>query len=113
EPARGEPMQLQTLSILLQTLVQKAVGCVEADPWHAVERDELLPVELELPLHDQAGRARPGIRVMAPPAELGVLEDAGVIGRGRLAFGVEPQARDKCVVGHPSSSDMSGPLLDS
>src|SRR5580692_6119884 len=72
----------------------------------AVQRDELLPVELELDSLDRTGGPRPCLGVAGHPSDLAVLEDAGVVVRRGLALGVEPQAGDERLVGHFSSPSL-------
>src|SRR5580693_1417307 len=69
----------------------------------AVERQELLAVELELHRGDGAFRARPRARVPLHPAEAGVLEDSHVVVRRLFALGVEPQAGGERLAGHRTS----------
>ena len=80
---------------------------VELELRAAVERQELLALELELDGHHRAGRLAVDllacVAVAADPSDLGILEDRDVVlGRG-LAFVVEPQARHDLLFGnrHP------------
>src|SRR4029079_230587 len=66
---------------------------VERELRAAVERDELLAVELELHDHHGAGVARPGLAVARDVDDPRVREDRRVELGGLLALGVEPQTR--------------------
>jgi hypothetical protein len=69
----------------------------------AVEGHERLPVQLELGRDDHAGRPGAALAVTADVAELGVFEDARVVGGGLFGLGVEPQAGGQRRTGHGSS----------
>src|SRR2546425_874229 len=59
----------------------------------AIQRDESLPIELELHGHDAAGGAGPRFAIAAHADDLGVLEDRHVVLGGLLGLRVEPQER--------------------
>ena len=75
---------------------------VEREVGPAVQREELLPVELERDLHDCSLGPRPSRAVAADVDDLRVREDRRVELRRLLAFGVEPQAGSDLL--HRSSS---------
>src|SRR5215208_6815187 len=79
---------------------------VEREVRAAVERDELLPVELELDCHHGALWAWPGRAVTGNAGDLRVRDHRGVELRGVFAFGVEPQARSDLLHGFVLSPDV-------
>jgi hypothetical protein len=66
---------------------------VEGEVGTAVERQELLPVELEGDRHHRSLGSRPGGAVARDFEDLRLREDRGVELGGVLAFGVEPETR--------------------
>src|SRR2546428_11608917 len=59
----------------------------------AVQRHEVLSIELEGDGHHRSLRARPGLAISRDTDDPGVLEDRGVEPRGLLGLRVEPQER--------------------
>ena len=82
---------------------------VERELGAAVQRDELLAVELEADGHDGARVARPRLAVARDLHDPRAREDRRVEPRGVLALRVEPQAR--CDLRHGCSSRRLGPGL--
>ena len=106
-PRDAEPVLQPAARALLPTLGQRAPvgvdlflalavhlegdGLGEPEVGPAVQRDELLAVQLEADRHHHPLGARPGRAIAGDLEDLRVREHRGVERRGLFAFGVEPQ----------------------
>src|SRR6185436_12053339 len=76
--AGGQLLPVAVDLLLSLTVDQQREALRELERWAAVERDELLPVELEVRRHQATLRSWPGVAIAAGAEDARVLEDGRV-----------------------------------